>query len=68
MMRTNIGDAMAQGVNQEAFGQAQAMTFSQEPGFLDLTKTAETVVFLCSEAGSQITGACVEVDRGWTAW
>jgi len=66
-MQTNIGDAMAQGINEEAFGQIK-LTFAMEPGFLELDRVGETVMFLCSDSASQITGSCVEVDRGWTAW
>jgi len=58
---------MAQGFNQEAFEQVK-LTFAMDPGFLDLDRAGETVMFLCSDAASQITGACVEVDKGWTSW
>jgi NAD(P)-dependent dehydrogenase (short-subunit alcohol dehydrogenase family) len=66
-MMTNVGDAMAQGFNVEAFDQMK-LTMAMDPGMVDLDKAAETVMFLCSDGASMITGSCVEVDRGWTAW
>ena len=65
-MRTNIGDAFVNGINVE--GQAIVRkTMTNEVPLCDPKKIAATVLFLCSDAASDLNGACVPVDNGWTA-
>ena len=65
-MRTNIGEAFANGINVE--GQAIVRkTMANDVPLCDPKKIAATVLFLCSDAASDLNGACVPVDNGWTA-
>ena len=48
---------------------ARALLAEKQPSmeFVEPDQVAQIAVFLCSEAASQITGAAISVDGGWTA-
>lgn len=48
---------------------ARALLVEKQPSmeFVQPEQVAQIAVFLCSEAASQITGAAISVDGGWTA-
>jgi len=66
-MRTNVGDALADGHYEEGH-KMMDKSRAFEPEFCELSKVAESVLYLCSEAGSVCNGACVTVDNAWAAF
>lgn len=65
-MTTNIKDAFAQGAHEEGLALARK-TFATEPGLCDMDSVAEIVRFLCSNMAGEVNGACIPVDKGWSA-
>jgi len=66
-MKTNVADAFDDGFYEEGHKMMDtARAF--EPEYCELNKVADTVLYLCSEAGSVCNGACVTVDNAWAAW
>ncbi|KAF2815817.1 3-oxoacyl-reductase [Mytilinidion resinicola] len=66
-MQTNVGDAWADGMNEEGY-ETMDKARAFDPELCELSKVAETVLHLCSQAGSVCNGACVTVDNAWGAW
>jgi len=48
---------------------ARALLAEKQPSleFVQPQQVAQIAAFLCSDAASQITGAAISVDGGWTA-
>jgi len=65
-MSTNIGDAFANGKNEKGWAILEKIV-AQGATTSDMTKIANTAVFLCSEEGNVINGASIAVDNGWQA-
>ncbi|KAF2492329.1 dehydrogenase with different specificitie [Lophium mytilinum] len=66
-MQTNVGDAFSDGMCEEGYDMMdKARAFGVDA--CELSKVAETVLYLCSQAGSICNGACVTVDNAWGAW
>jgi NAD(P)-dependent dehydrogenase (short-subunit alcohol dehydrogenase family) len=65
-MKTNIGIAMANGVNQS--GRAiMEKTLANNPGLCDLDQMAKLAVFLCGPDSEVLNGAVINADLGWSA-
>ncbi|KAK4545510.1 hypothetical protein LTR36_002860 [Oleoguttula mirabilis] len=64
-METNIGSAMANGLNMEGLG-VMRQTFP-ETVLVDVKKVAKLVSYLCSDDAEIVNGACWTADGGWTA-
>ena len=65
-METNVDSAFMSGFSQAGMDLLQKK-YTLAKGMCDLSHVAATVLFLCSEGASAISGACMPVDRGWTA-
>jgi 3-hydroxybutyrate dehydrogenase len=68
----NIDSRIAQLMNEQDLERdaavKQFLTGKQPTGvFVDAAHVADLVVFLCSDAGSQITGAMMPMEGGWLA-
>jgi len=47
---------------------AKLRAFIPDIGLGDPSELALAVLFLCTVAGTYVTGAVIAVDGGWTAW
>jgi len=65
-MQTNIGVAMAGGVNQAGYAILQKCLASN-PGLCDLDEMANLAVFLCGSGSGVLNGAVINADMGWSA-
>lgn len=59
--------ALQSGVDVETAAQQILMEKQPTVQFVGVEQVADLVVFLCSDAASQITGAAIPMDGGWTA-
>ena len=72
-VRTELIDpqirARAKQLNADAEQGAHSLLAEKQPShqFVQIDELAQLVVFLCSNAAAQITGAALPVDGGWTA-
>ncbi|KAK5123428.1 hypothetical protein LTR85_002860 [Meristemomyces frigidus] len=66
-MNTNIGSALATGLNMEGFGVMRQAFPEENMVFVDIEKVARLVSYLCSDDAEIVNGACWTADGGWTA-
>lgn len=66
-MQTNIGVAMANGVNQAGYAILQKCLVNN-PGICDLDEMANLAVFLCGTESGVLNGAIINADMGWSAF
>jgi 3-hydroxybutyrate dehydrogenase len=59
--------AKARGISQESVIKDVMLTAQWTKRFVAIEEVAETVLFLCSNAANNITGAALSIDGGWTA-
>lgn len=62
-MSTNIGSGLANGYNEEGM----KIIMSHQVPFVDVKKVASMVLFLASDASSEVNGSCLAADNGWLA-
>ena len=68
LVQKQIDDrAAAQGITKEASEYNLLLEKQPSLKFVNPKQIGEFVLFLCSEAGSQIKGASLSIDGGWTA-
>jgi NAD(P)-dependent dehydrogenase (short-subunit alcohol dehydrogenase family) len=65
-MMTNIGTALANGVNQSGWAIVEK-TLANNPGFCNLDQMAKLSVFLCGPDSDVLNGAIINADMGWSA-
>lgn len=63
-MSTNIAAGLANGYNEEGMKIVMAQNVSN----VDVKKVAEMVLFLASDAASEVNGSCLAADKGWLAF
>jgi len=66
-MATNIQDAFHAGMNEEGF-QIMSLTAAMQPPASEVAEMAELALFLCSDSSKMMNGACVNADKGWSAY
>lgn len=66
-MQTDISSAFANGMNQEGYNTVQ-LSVAMEPPVCSLDRMAKLVLYICSEEGELLNGACINADHGWTAY
>jgi 3-hydroxybutyrate dehydrogenase len=57
----------ARGMTREEVIDKVLLTAQPTKQFVTVEQVAACVVYLCSDAASQITGANISMDGGWTA-
>jgi len=68
LVEKQIPDTMkARGMSREEVIEKVLLTAQPTKQFVTVEQVAAAVVFLCSDAASQITGANLSMDGGWTA-
>lgn len=68
LVEKQIPDTMkARGMSREEVIEKVLLTAQPTKQFVTVEQVAAAVVFLCSDAASQITGANISMDGGWTA-
>lgn len=68
LVRGQIADqAKANGISEEHVVKEIILASQPTKRFITADQVAETVLFLCSDAASGITGSSFSVDGGWTA-
>lgn len=68
LVEKQIPDTMkARGMSREDVIEKVLLTAQPTKQFVTVEQVAAAVVFLCSDAASQITGANISMDGGWTA-
>jgi NAD(P)-dependent dehydrogenase (short-subunit alcohol dehydrogenase family) len=65
-MTTNIGSALANGVNQAGYA-IVGKSLANNPGICDLDQMANLAVFLCGPDSGVLNGAVINADMGWSA-
>jgi len=65
-MATNIGTAMAQGVNQSGYGLMSTL-MALNPGMVDIGKVGKMCVWMSSDDASFLNGAEITADNGFTS-
>ncbi len=68
LVESQIPDTMAaRGMTREEVVQDVILSAQPSKQFVTADQIAAFVVFLCSDAAAQITGAVLSMDGGWTA-
>jgi NAD(P)-dependent dehydrogenase (short-subunit alcohol dehydrogenase family) len=65
-MRTNIGIALANGINQSGWAIVEK-SLATNPGFCDLDQMAKLAMFLCGPESGVLNGDIINADMGWSA-
>jgi len=66
-MHTNIQDALTGGMNTDGY-QILTLTAAMQPPISEVTEMADLALFLCSDSSKVMNGACVNADKGWSAY
>jgi len=66
-MPTNIQDAFQAGMNKDGY-QVLTLTAAMQPPTSEVTEMADLALFLCSDSSKVMNGACMNADKGWSAY